>query len=484
MQSSNAYLQIETEWLSGEYHGQEWPPSPARLFQALVAAWMTGSNRLELGDTAEQALLWLEKQPPPLIVTPPEQIPLSYRIPVPNNDLDKPARAWAKGASDEVSKYRTLKEIPTRGFTCSLGRVRYVWSLASAPDAAILANLTAIVHCLHTFGWGRDMAFADLQLTPEPTLASGELWHIVSRGGVRLPVPTEGFLADLKRCHAHFLRRSSPSGFNSDSRPREYVLERYARAGVEQRPLACFHLRMIDNSSGVPQKITNAFTYPSDRAQDVAAWLRHAALEALKEDERPEWGPYVSGHAEDPNARLSFVPLPSVGHAHTDANIRRVLLAEPLGAPGDVSFWLQQALAGAILTDEHLSPRAWLDPTPDSDPVLRLYSAESSTWKTVTPVILHGYDSLRGSISLNKTKKLLLDAFDKAGYDRNSIIDFYVQQAPLVPNAPAARRAWRASHLRRWPSYHVWVRFDRRVKGPLIAGIGRHYGFGLFIPAK
>lgn len=34
-------LCISVTFLTGRYHGEEWPPSPARLYQALVAAVMT-----------------------------------------------------------------------------------------------------------------------------------------------------------------------------------------------------------------------------------------------------------------------------------------------------------------------------------------------------------------------------------------------------------------------------------------------------------
>ncbi len=35
-------------------------------------------------------------------------------------------------------------------------------------------------------------------------------------------------------------------------------------------------------------------------------------------------------------------------------------------------------------------------------------------------------------------------------------------------------------HLKKWLRYHVAVRFRDAVPGPVLAGIGRHYGIGLF----
>lgn len=35
-------------------------------------------------------------------------------------------------------------------------------------------------------------------------------------------------------------------------------------------------------------------------------------------------------------------------------------------------------------------------------------------------------------------------------------------------------------HLSKWPRYHVSGRFTEPVSGPVLVGIGRHYGIGLF----
>ena len=57
---------ISVTFLTGRYHGEEWPPSPARLFQALVAAVMTCGYQ-EFEPSIDPALRWLEEQPAPRI---------------------------------------------------------------------------------------------------------------------------------------------------------------------------------------------------------------------------------------------------------------------------------------------------------------------------------------------------------------------------------------------------------------------------------
>jgi len=65
-------LAIAVELLSGRYtatqfndrNRPEWPPHPARLFSAMVAAWADNDDP----DPAERsALRWLEEQDPPSI---------------------------------------------------------------------------------------------------------------------------------------------------------------------------------------------------------------------------------------------------------------------------------------------------------------------------------------------------------------------------------------------------------------------------------
>lgn len=35
-------------------------------------------------------------------------------------------------------------------------------------------------------------------------------------------------------------------------------------------------------------------------------------------------------------------------------------------------------------------------------------------------------------------------------------------------------------HLKKWPRYHVAIGFRDPIVGPVLIGIGRHYGIGLF----
>ena len=90
---------LSVRFLDTVYHGQgdagqrEWPPSPLRLYQALVAA-AARRNGGEPAPAARSALEWMQTLPPPVVVAPPYRDGNPYRLSVPNNSMDIVARAW------------------------------------------------------------------------------------------------------------------------------------------------------------------------------------------------------------------------------------------------------------------------------------------------------------------------------------------------------------------------------------------------------
>ena len=81
------YLHIEVTFLDPRFHGRgdggepEWPPSPLRLLQAIMAA---NADRIGTDSDLDRALLWLESQNAPLIIAPPGEEAEPYCLSVPN----------------------------------------------------------------------------------------------------------------------------------------------------------------------------------------------------------------------------------------------------------------------------------------------------------------------------------------------------------------------------------------------------------------
>ncbi len=478
-------LSISATFLTGQYHGAEWPPSPARLVQAMLAGVMTGGYRA-LRPEVEPVLQWIERQPAPQILARAASQRRGYRLAVPNNDMDAIAREWAGGRAANPAELRTMKDVSPREVADPPPHVRYVWPLdeeAERDPEGVLRSAVRLSHCLYSLGWGIDMSFADAELvTDSRSDADVERWVPAPEPGERLAVPVPGFLQDLERTYARFVRRASGAGVDTDTRPSLYRLQCYARAGERRQAVALLSLRLPDGVSDC--------SAPWEYTMIVAAWLRHAAAEALREEgfARELIDSFVLGHPPeggDASFRLSFSPLPSIGHKHADGRIRRVMIVEPPGSSGEVCRLLGQKLVGWAATDESGVRVCSFGPLA-ADSVVSCYlpatkrGTAARRWRSVTPVVLHGYNSSHGRISLLKTERLLLRAFEMAGYSGDSIARVAFQAAPLWPGAGAAGQIRVPPHLKALPRYHVEVEFRTDVPGPVLAGVGRHCGLGSF----
>ena len=82
------YFHIAVTFLDQRFHGRgdggepEWPPSPLRLIQAIVAA---NADDVGASGDLDGALMWLESQDPPLVVAPRSEKAAPYCLSVPNN---------------------------------------------------------------------------------------------------------------------------------------------------------------------------------------------------------------------------------------------------------------------------------------------------------------------------------------------------------------------------------------------------------------
>ncbi len=499
----------------------EWPPSPLRLFQAMVAGaaarWAGDDSSIRGGGgaltaaTPVAALKWLESlcaNSPPTILAPRAVTGQAVPRYVPNNSAELVAAKWARGDILATFEDRTKKVFrPTHLLDGST--IHYLWPLTDDQRREAGRHeltITAAARCIVALGWGIDAAVGDARLVDAEQAAAlagngGERW-VPGRGGggssgLRLPV--SGTLDALITRHAAFLDRLKDDVFRSVPPLREFTTTAYGRAAdISPRPFAAFILRPLDKDSGYA-------AFPATRAVCVAAMLRHATCEAAKGDLDPsgwrtnEWSlRFVAGHGpegspkrrtkDDSHPRFSYLPLPSIGHRHADGLIRRVIIAEPFGGDGGdgrSARWAAQRLAGAVLQDEDRGPVARLEPVELDEAefaqVFRLYAARSSqeagaTWVSVTPVILPGYDDNKPA----KRERLLLDCLRHAGIDPTAVASMQSRRSGWNPGVTAPLSSFkRPNYLKHLPAVHVRLAFSRPISGPLAIGAGRHCGLGI-----
>ena len=90
--------------------GPEWPPSPLRLFQALVDAFANQWRTDCIVDSAKPLIDCLQQNEAPIIVAAKHFVGTAVRLAVPNNDLDVWAGPLSKG-NDPKKQPNELKSI-------------------------------------------------------------------------------------------------------------------------------------------------------------------------------------------------------------------------------------------------------------------------------------------------------------------------------------------------------------------------------------
>lgn len=468
-----ATLCISVTFLDGRFHGKkesepEWPPSPWRLFQALLAS--AAGNHLERPD----CFRFLEKLPPPTILAPRVDTGQTRTAFVPNNQSD---------VSLDLQKQRPPKVFTPMLLKDAGWTVHYLWDNVRA-DQEEAHQAMGYARMLHALGLGIDLVVGNGRMLSTAEAAAlkseygGECWVPAQFGGQSLRIPVEGSSEDLKQCHETTLNCWNGNIYTPPRKPTVFGEAAYVKQGSASRPIAFFRLLRPGDES---QRMA-AFD-PRDAVR-ISAWVRGCLCACSRKpgagfDGDPE--EYVAGHVaegvKDTPARFSYLPLPSIGHEHADGLVRRLIVAEPYGGDGRNARWARRVLQGVRLTDENGRTVAELM-SQKADNQLERYSRESCRFRTVTPVILPGFDGL----DYAKAEKLFMKAVQQAGFPEDGVVDLHLQKAPFQQHAYHPREYRRAHHFARYSAMHAEVTWRYPIHGPLALGVGRHRGLGLFAP--
>lgn len=491
-----AFLCISVRFLQPYCHGRddnadpEWPPSPLRMLQALVAASAGRWNeRCELVSAAP-ALRWLEALPAPEIVAA-EALPWSapYRLYVPDNVGDIVGSAWARGRDESIAGYRSEKDVcPTHLLENS---VHYLYPISDI-DRPHIDFLSLAARSMTHLGWGIDMVTGDATLISADQASQlwGVRWNPTQVGGRPCRVHRSGTIDDIARKHIDFLGRVNDSLFRPVAPLRAFDVVAYRRQDEPlARPWRVFELRNTDGSY---------FRYSHRRLIHIAGMVRHRAIELMTKHPprgvQENWVEnYVAGHSEPASSehhQFSYLPLPSIGHEHADPGVRRVMVAAPIG-DDELLDHLVRRLAGQVLKplrgDEFGGDEApLLVPMgrQTRDGVVRCYTEPANVWHSFTPVILPGHDDRKP----HKMRALIERALRQSGVDQRC--EFEWSAFSRFPKSYSAHKYdlqkqpqgyFRPGHLNSLTAVHLTLRFNDGLKmnGPLVVGAGRHCGFGL-----
>lgn len=498
------------------FHGRgdgdepEWPPSPMRAFQALLNAACLRTHGKPLAPEVRSALQIVEALRPSIVAPRATLCSVGHRAYVPHNQADLAVAAWGRGADATSKVIRKIEgelridkdfrphRIETVGE--NLPAVHYIYPLdtTNVDPAALLSAIRPSVRSIHCLGWGIDQVVADARLVGASSRQlEGERWSPTPRGGRRLRVHRSGSLDALVARHKSFLTRLDQGEWTPVPPLSAIDQLRYRRdTDPLSRPYAVF--KLIDGSD-------DTYRYPQSKLVHIAGMVRHLAIDAMKrspplsiKDPVPWIERYVAGHRDVveksaglPHAQLSYIPLPSIGHYHTDPAIRRVMIVAPIGDDAILEH-ICRYLDGVRLKPEresNLRGPVFLHRA-RNDSVASFYTESDSDhqgynrWASVTPIILPGHDDREP----RKTRKLIEKALAQSEVTQPCEFDWsaFSYFPKILPVCKLDNHERQGGHIR--PSYlqhqtavHLTLRFNdnARVPGPITIGSGRHCGFGL-----
>jgi CRISPR-associated protein Csb2 len=508
------YLQGIAVGSHGEYGRVEWPPHPARVFMAMVAAhYQTGGCATE-----RAALLWLEAlRDSPEIHAPDAEPCHAVTQFVPINDKAGPSKALLH--SLPVTRDRQPRTFARASLASDTVVLRWPDAEPTPEVRAALADLCGKVTRI-----GHSISLVQMWLA-DAIPAGLNRWIVDEKRGTHLlRVPKAGTLEELDRSfNGEALSRyvslllaiedaptkkvataakrnlavASPAGEPLQQRPRVSTYACYSKAeelyetseatgSVFSPHLAVFTLERED---GPYRQLDLACTLAvMDRWREAIASHANAL--------QPETQCLLTGHSEGggplQKAHVAFLPLGFVGHPHADGRMAGVALALPKEMPPDVRADVLRATAGICKEGLKIGRLgAWkLTASTMARPLETLCPATwtahpegEARWSTVTPVAYDQHPKAKAKAEyLAEVAAMIATGCERIGLPRpREVIPTPVSVHLGAPPAHAFPRLHRKDGSERRHTHAILV-FDEPVRGPVLIGAGRYRGYGLCRP--
>lgn len=492
-------LAISVRLYEGWYHGAGGIPSPARLFQALVAG--RGLSGPLCSETAE-ALQWLENQRPPIIAVPLMRGGQSVSTFVPNNDLDA-----KQGDVRRIGEIRTKKAIRPLLFDEEVPFV-FCWAVPDDSQASLVERICELADCVYQLGRAVDAAWAWAEILSEDELVVKLQAHrgrvlrpSPGKGSVECPAP--GSFASLQRRYSDMSKRYSITSDGNGQTFRRQAKPKWRMVSYSNSSTTIF-FDLIDRAS------STLANWPTINTMELVTLIRDTAAERLvkalpdleTEIKQCLIGRTTDGENSGPiSARIRIIPLPSIGHEHVDQQIRRILLEIPNECPvraEDVAW----AVSGQSFC---LNSRSIDVLRAESTRQFEHYGISPSVvhlqWQTVTPIALTS--ASRRRIEPDRCNRLeqdkkgaverrfeqeeatvaIVEALRHAGITAK-LTSVQLQREPFSKNGQRADSFQTGERFSKHSLWHARLHFETSVAGPLVIGDGRFMGLGLCQPAE
>jgi len=515
-------LLITVRLHDGRFHGRrrdgsdEWPPSPARLFQALVAGVARGS----LGKEERAALGWLEKLEEPVIAAPTNKPGQGFDNFVPNNDLDS-----VGGDVRRIGDIRTRKVIKPRLFDAATPFL-YAWTFDPGDEAEAQA-VAQMTDGIYQLGRGVDMAWAIAEVVESAELDQrleafpGAIYRPCKggEGETALDCPEPGSLESLcKRYKANGQRFTAVGEddqakllFSQAPRPRfrsvhynspsTYLSFDIRDTAPPDAPSASWPL---DRIAMLVQKLRGELSADGTPISGAAKRLWDALPDRRGEISGVMIG--LNATEADKARRVRILPLPSIGDPHADHAIRRVIVEAPANCPllVDDIAWAFSGLEVVPCTVDQstgeILGRVQLVPADDRS-MLDHYGIQTQegarVWRSITPLALSEAvgrrriePARRRAEAKSSPERLaehqraagaVLHALRHAGV-RASAASVQVQREPFGAKGSRVELFSPGTRFAKERLWHAEITFATPVQGPLVLGDGRYAGLGIMSP--
>lgn len=431
----------------------EWPPSPARVFSALVAADGTRS-RCRVTDGSE--LVALESASPPTILA------------SPYGDVLRSGMCPRYVVIDETKK-KTVQDYPARTAAVVQPGTRvspresvilYRWS-DFTPTQEHLAALRARAARIGYLGCADTPVRVRVRSSDGGDHPGLRKWRPAADGEVSLPVPYAGLLDSLDAAY-DALAAGKPG--SRSWIPTERAFYTTHPSEFEQAPTVVW-LR-FDHP------------LPGRRIVSVTQALRDLVLRAFGDDNAPH---VIHGHGEASEGyeQARFLALPEVGYPHARGRIR----GAAAWLPPDTDAGIIQVVRAALRGQQDLyRGKVFRVRMEQFDGTVRPWSSTpprwvgpARRWASAFPVVFERFakgEPTRQDV-LSMCRHALLPEPVSWRFSRVPLIAGGVDLAPHEVFRPGKARA---------QYQHLEVHFAEPVRGPLTIGRGRQLGLGLMAP--
>jgi len=484
------------ELLCGQYAGTaadrtrcDWPPSPHRVFLALVGT----AHHAGLRDRCDAALRWLESlgEHPEILcgVVSDEQLVRRIGVFVPGNYMLK------EEAREEQGWIIGRKELNTFGVTPSDPRLVFVWPSNTVPPdiEPALNELLAHVSFL-----GRSESQVRSYLCSEPgdipalpvkfstdATATEPMLHLAAIYAGMLD-DVEGhwkretalYEARLEREAARQVKspRKSKAGSPKTSAERRELPGAPAeeiRPFPEQLPIMYHRLASATAPEQARAEPASGISWVRTVRQVGARPIPLAFAPLLADEIRHRLVGRLRGG-------LIVAPLPFVDHPHADGGVKGVAFLRDLVNLGGVNQTVVAAQVGAFTQAE--LPNGMHDFVGEGAAMPSLaqwrWAGPSRTWASVTPVLLPRFPDKRRFAE--DVGALLRECCAYVGIQES--FEFEFDRNSALAGVPPVRRFRLPERYQQRAAFHVVLQFHQPVRGPIILGAGRYLGVGLCAP--